>query len=392
MSSTTPTVFVSSTCYDLKQIRQDLNHFLKDELGFEPMLSETSSFPVDPQLNTIDNCTRNVDEHADIFVLIIGCRYGMVTDSGKSITNLEYLHAKQTNIPIYVFIEKSILSNIQFWKDNPTGTFTSMIDNPKLFEFVDSIRSVEKWTYPYEHAGDIIATLRSQLAYLFRESLKVRSLITRTTLTNNLRLLSGEALNIYLTKPSGWEFRLFSAVLINDIVELENKRRDLAYGISYADKRQFDSVTKFLNYIIEKVSKLDTLVDNISTQIKVVHVDAMGPSGQNGNADLIVYNAKSIISIYSSIIDWTLDGFGILPSSEQEDVVKCIPEVSKTTLQDIERFVNECREAVSTISETLPAKENPKATSVCLTISEPNVTGMNKAIAALAKRNNIEIT
>lgn len=104
MSSNKPTVFVSSTCYDLKQIRKDLEQFLNNELGFEALLSDSDSFPVDPQLNTIANCTKNVDDLADIFILIIGRRYGMITDSGKSITNLEYLHAKQKNIPIYVFL------------------------------------------------------------------------------------------------------------------------------------------------------------------------------------------------------------------------------------------------------------------------------------------------
>ena len=385
MSSIKPTVFVSSTCYDLKQIRQDLEHFLKDELGFEPMLSETSSFPVDPQLGTIDNCTRNVDEHADIFVLIIGCRYGMVTDSGKSITNLEYLHAKQKNIPIYVFIDKPILSNIQIWRDNPAGTFTALVDNPKIFEFVDSIRSVEKWTYPYEHANDIITTLRSQFAYLFRESLTVRSLLKQSKLSNNLRSLSGEALNIFLTKPIGWEFRLFSAVLSNEISDLEDKRRDLNYGISYEDKRQFKDDIELIHYVVAKLSKLETLVDNITTQINVVHIDAIGLPGQHGDADLIIYNAKSIISIYSSIIDWSLDGYRLIPLPGQEDVVRYIPEICKVTLEDIEKFINDCKDAVDEIPSTLPSKENPKTISTCLTLRSPNVEGICHALKIISQ-------
>lgn len=90
----TPVVFVSSTCYDLKQVREDLKDFFENNYGFQAMLSEFDSFPIDPCIGTFENCLSNVDQSADIFILIVGNRYGYVTDRGKSITNLEYLHAK----------------------------------------------------------------------------------------------------------------------------------------------------------------------------------------------------------------------------------------------------------------------------------------------------------
>ena len=101
-----PTVFISSTCYDLKQIRSDLKNVIENDLGFEVLLSEYSSFPIDPSLGTVDNCLRVVQERADIFILIIGNRYGYQTDNGKSVTNLEYLRAKEKGIPIYAFMER----------------------------------------------------------------------------------------------------------------------------------------------------------------------------------------------------------------------------------------------------------------------------------------------
>jgi len=42
-----PCVFVSSTCYDLKQVRADIRQFIEDR-GMEPLLSEFSTFPVNP--------------------------------------------------------------------------------------------------------------------------------------------------------------------------------------------------------------------------------------------------------------------------------------------------------------------------------------------------------
>src|SRR5215212_8699534 len=96
-----PAVFVSSTIYNLKQIRADLKDFIT-EMGLVPVISEYDSFPIDPTNPTVDNCLKAVDENADIFVLIIGGRYGTIKDQGKSVTNMEYLKARAKGIPIYV--------------------------------------------------------------------------------------------------------------------------------------------------------------------------------------------------------------------------------------------------------------------------------------------------
>ena len=83
-----PTVFVSSTCYDLNQVRADLKQFLEG-LGLGPLLSESPAFPINPESQTVENCLNAVKGRADIFVLIVGARYGSIDVSGKSITNLE---------------------------------------------------------------------------------------------------------------------------------------------------------------------------------------------------------------------------------------------------------------------------------------------------------------
>ena len=70
-------IFISSTCYDLSQVRQDLCDFISG-LGHTPMMSEQNDFPIDPQLDNWENCINAVKKYADIFVLIFGNRYGSV--------------------------------------------------------------------------------------------------------------------------------------------------------------------------------------------------------------------------------------------------------------------------------------------------------------------------
>lgn len=43
-----PTVFVSSTCYDLKQIRTDIKGFFEEQLKYDILLSEYSTISFGP--------------------------------------------------------------------------------------------------------------------------------------------------------------------------------------------------------------------------------------------------------------------------------------------------------------------------------------------------------
>lgn len=111
-------IFVSSTCYDLSQIRKDLREFITG-LGHNPILSEQNDFPIDPQLDKCENCINAVKVFADIFVLIIGNKYGSLGETGKSITNTEYLTAVQKGIPIYTFSLKQMTTILPLWERNP---------------------------------------------------------------------------------------------------------------------------------------------------------------------------------------------------------------------------------------------------------------------------------
>lgn len=176
----TPTVFISSTCYDLKQTREDIRTFFEDNYNFEVMLSEFDSFPVDPCIGTFENCLNNVDNCADIFVLIVGTRYGYVTDQGKSITNLEYLHAKAKGIPIYVFVSKQLYNSLPMWRANKDGDFTSVVDNPRVFEFVSGIYDeMRQWIYTFDTVRDITTALKNQLLGIFVDGLKFKKLTAK---------------------------------------------------------------------------------------------------------------------------------------------------------------------------------------------------------------------
>ena len=64
---------------------------------------------------------------------------------------------------------------MRVWKANPEADYSSVVDTPRIFEFIDSFREGGKaWTIGFATAEDIVNTLRQQFAYLVQDALELR--------------------------------------------------------------------------------------------------------------------------------------------------------------------------------------------------------------------------
>jgi len=184
-----PRIFVSSTYYDLKHIRASLELFITS-LGFEPILSEKGDITFTPDRPLDESCYREA-KNSDIYVLIIGGRYGSEVSRGKkrgetksfyerydSITKEEYKAAATENIPIYILIEKSVYSEYQTYLKNKdrNDIVYAHADSVNIFKLIEEILA-QKQNNPvqtFERHSDIESWLREQWSGLFREMLRTR--------------------------------------------------------------------------------------------------------------------------------------------------------------------------------------------------------------------------
>lgn len=112
-----PRVFISSTHFDLKTVRGDLERYIVGR-GFEPVLSERGNIPYGKDKHLEEYCYREI-ELSDIVVAIIGGRYGSEsTDRPYSISQKELRTALDLGKPVYIFVQRSVLLEYRTYERN----------------------------------------------------------------------------------------------------------------------------------------------------------------------------------------------------------------------------------------------------------------------------------
>jgi hypothetical protein len=192
-----PRVFVSSTYYDLKHIRNSLEAFI-DRLGYDSVLFESGDIPIHHDVPLDESCYSEI-QNCHMLVLIIGGRYGSpASDSGaidvklldeackkyNSATKKEYETARERDIPIFIFVEKNVLAEYQTYKENRKKTDIKYVhvDGVNVFRLLDEILAQRRNNFvkEFEKFDDISSWLTDQWGGLFADFLSKRS--TETTL------------------------------------------------------------------------------------------------------------------------------------------------------------------------------------------------------------------
>lgn len=185
-----PRIFISSTYYDLRVIRADLERFLK-ELGYEPVLFERGHVPYGREEALEEYCYREIS-NCDIVITVIGGKYGSQSkDHKNSITQKELRTAIELGKQIYVFVEKAVLGEYRTFLVNRdvAGFRPVAVNDPKIYTFIEEVYGLSAGNpvEGFETSDDIVRFLKEQWAGLFQRLLQEASRQKEINIIENLK-------------------------------------------------------------------------------------------------------------------------------------------------------------------------------------------------------------
>lgn len=230
-----PRVFVSSTCFDLKHVRERLRFFI-ETLGYVAVLSEEGDVFYDPGLHTHDSCLAEVPT-CQMLVLIVGGRFGgSMRGSNRSITNAEFQAAVSHKVPIFALVDQAVYSEQHVYKANVAneqaqnaGIVYPAVDDVRIFKFIDEVRhqSINNAIYPFRNYSEIEEYLRKQWAGLMyntlvrkNESDRVASVMEEFALLNKkIEFITQQLVNQFGTPQSKLLVEMYNELIGRKMLE-----------------------------------------------------------------------------------------------------------------------------------------------------------------------------
>lgn len=362
-------IFISSTCYDLSQIRADLKDSITD-IGHNPILSEDHDFPINPNLSNIENCINAVKNEADVFVLIIGNRYGCTLETGKSITNTEFLTAVEKGIPIYTFTLKDMLSILPIWEKNKNADFSSTVDNNSIFNFIQDVRkNTGLWNFPFERAQDIIATLKSQLSNLFNDSLQVRHKVKKAGHNELYSKISGKALEYILSKDGAYETKFFMQCMCDEIIKYKHLKNDYTYSIIIKSPHRINTITEYTQWNLLKMGQMENIIDSFNGIMTNAFPVFYGEPGVASDLDGLYYTAQTYGKLYAALLEWSIEVRSLIVPDELKESLVVLSKMPEITISQVEIYPFDSLEKIYS-AESEKITDNTMTLSLTLSIGD----------------------
>jgi hypothetical protein len=261
-----PRIFISSTFFDLRQIRSDLDTFIEN-LGFEPVRNEEGDIPYGKDDALEEYCYKEI-KSIDILVSIIGGRFGSESrKNNASISQMELKTALKENKQVYIFIEKNVLSEYETFllnKSNETLHFR-YVDDKRIYSFIEEIKNLNANNNikGFEAASEITKYLKEQFAGLFQRFLEEQTRFKEASLIRNLEKTAqtlNKLVNYLSDENKGQAEEINRILMINHpLVETLRTKLEIPYNFyieGFPDLQQLLIARSF------KVVELNPFEDN----------------------------------------------------------------------------------------------------------------------------------
>lgn len=286
-----PRIFISSTFYDLRQVRSDLDTFIEN-LGYDPVRNEEGDIPYGKDEALEEYCYKEI-KAVDILVSIIGGRFGSESKrNSSSISQIELKTAIKENKQVYIFIEKNVLSEYETYlinKDNSSMKY-KYVDDVRIYQFIEEVKNLNANNNikGFETATDISKYLKEQFAGLFQRFLEEQTRIKEVSLIRNLEKTAqtlNKLVNFLSDENKGQTEEINKILMINHpLTETLRTKLDIPY-----------------NFYIEGLLDMKKLLE--ARGFKEIEVDPFDDNNIASEWVKTVNRKKHILKVSDSLFD-----------------------------------------------------------------------------------------
>ena len=243
-----PRVFVSSTFYDLRQVREDLDRFVSG-LGYEAVLHEAGDIAYGKDSPPEGYVHREI-EMCDILICVIGGRYGTESQEqpGSSITQLELKTAIERQVQVFIFIEQGVHSEYGTYLLNKETADVQyrFVDDPRVYEFIESVHKLPRNNpiTPFRTASDIVEFLRNQWAGLFQRFLQDQKRLEEFKALEEMKSVTGTLAQLvtFVTEEREDENNAIEQILVSNhpVFYRFQELTETSYRVFFTDERELN--------------------------------------------------------------------------------------------------------------------------------------------------------
>lgn len=254
-----PRVFISSTFYDLRQIRVELDKFIEG-LGYEPVRNEEGDIPYGKDEALQAYCYKEI-ANIDVLVSIIGSRYGSAgiikeKEQEYSVSQLELKTALKEDKQVFVFIDKIVFTEYETYilNKNNENVIYKYVDNVNIYKFIEEIKALphNNNIKGFETAEDITSYLREQFAGLFKQFMLDNKRVKETLIIRDIENTAKTLRELvdYLKEDSqGKDEEINRIIRINHpMVGRLKELLNIHYNIYIEGKRDLEALLKARGY------------------------------------------------------------------------------------------------------------------------------------------------
>jgi len=192
-----------------------------------------------------------------------------------------------------------------------------------------------------ELARRTITTQLSQVLAKQQEEQEARLKIAN--LPYFVRSLTANAINIYLEKPTAWEYRLFAQVFEDEIALHLSLKRDFDIGTVWGEFVDLQEPHNFFKWLTTHLNEAQTFGPNIEKLLNEALPFAFGEPGVSGDAEAIIDVGSKMGEVYRKAIEWALKLRRVHTDVEFEKIVT----LSETLVHDIIRQIEDFCKRIS---------------------------------------------